>query len=136
APPAANQGKWVEQPRLPVPVGEMGVIECGGKIHIVAGYARHRVDGDFHQVFDPKTQSWSLKAPFPLPCNHVALAAIGSKIYSFGGFVEQNRCPHSSASSTTRPPTNGRRSPASCGRAAPRRRSCSTARSICSAAAT
>src|SRR5690349_7987314 len=23
APPAANQGKWVEQPRLPIPVGEM-----------------------------------------------------------------------------------------------------------------
>jgi len=53
APAAANPGKWVEQPRLPIPVGEMGVIECMGKIHIVAGYARHRVDGDFHQVFDP-----------------------------------------------------------------------------------
>jgi hypothetical protein len=25
----------------------------------------------------------------------VALAAIGSKIYAFGGFIEQNRCPHS-----------------------------------------
>jgi N-acetylneuraminic acid mutarotase len=73
----------------------MGVIECAGKIHIVAGYARHRVDGDFHQVFDPKAGQWTLKAPFPLPCNHVALAAIGTKIYSFGGFIEQNRCPHS-----------------------------------------
>src|ERR1700749_1197140 len=61
APPAANPGKWVEQPRLPIPVGEMGVIECEGKIHIVAGYARHRVDGDFHQVFDPKTEQWTLK---------------------------------------------------------------------------
>jgi N-acetylneuraminic acid mutarotase len=61
----------------------------------VAGYARHRVDGDFHQVYDPKTGQWTLKAPFPLPCNHVALAAIGSKIYAFGGFIEQNRCPHS-----------------------------------------
>src|ERR1700693_627742 len=54
APVAANPGKWVEQPRLPIPVGEHGVIECMGKIHVVAGYARHRVDGDFHQVFDPK----------------------------------------------------------------------------------
>jgi N-acetylneuraminic acid mutarotase len=95
APAAANPGKWVEQPRLPVPVGEHGVIACAGKIHAVAGYARHRVDGDFHQVFDPKSGTWTLKAPFPLPCNHVALANIGSKIYAFGGFVEQNRCPHS-----------------------------------------
>lgn len=36
-----------------------------------------------------------MKASFPLPCNHVAGASIGSKIYTFGGFVEQNRCPHS-----------------------------------------
>jgi N-acetylneuraminic acid mutarotase len=95
APPAANPGRWVEQPRLPIPVGEMGVITCAGRIHVVAGYARHRVDGDFHQVFDPATGSWTLKAKFPLPCNHVALAAIGAKIYAFGGFIEQNRCPHS-----------------------------------------
>src|SRR5262249_52932656 len=69
--------------------------ECKGKIHSVAGYAKHRVDQNFHQVFDPKAGSWSLKAPFPLPCNHVAAVSLGSKIYTFGGFIEQNRCPHS-----------------------------------------
>ena len=95
APPAANPGKWVEQPRLPIPVGEHAVIECAGKIHVIAGYARHRVDGNFHQVFDPKSGAWTMKAPFPLPCNHVAGVSIGSKVYTFGGFIEQNRCPHS-----------------------------------------
>jgi hypothetical protein len=95
APPAALQGRWVEQPRLPVPVGEMGVIDCGGKIHIIGGYARGRVDNDFHQVFDPTTQQWSFATPVPFPCNHIALAAISSRIYAFGGFIEQNRCPHS-----------------------------------------
>jgi len=95
APVAANPGRWVEQPPLPIPVGEHGVVTCMGKIHVVAGYARHRVDGDFHQVFDPTSGTWTLKAPFPVPCNHVALAAIGSRIYAFGGFLEQNRCPHS-----------------------------------------
>ena len=95
APKAANPGKWIEQPRMPIPTGEHAVIECQGKIHSVAGYAKHRVDQNFHQVFDPKTGSWSLKAPFPLPCNHVAGVSLGSKIYTFGGFIEQNRCPHS-----------------------------------------
>jgi N-acetylneuraminic acid mutarotase len=95
APAAANPGKWVEQPRLPVPTGEHAVIECQGRIHVIAGYARHRVDGNFHQVFDPATGSWALKASFPVPCNHVAGVAIGAKIYTFGGFIEQNRCPHS-----------------------------------------
>jgi hypothetical protein len=66
-----------------------------GKIHVIAGYARHRVDGGFHQVYDPKAKSWSQKAAFPLPCNHVAGVSIGPKVYTFGGFVEQNRCPHS-----------------------------------------
>ena len=95
APKAATPGKWIEQPRMPIPTGEHAVIECQGKIYSVAGYAKHRVDQNFHQVFDPKTGSWSLKAPFPLPCNHVAGVSVGSKIYTFGGFIEQNRCPHS-----------------------------------------
>ena len=95
APAAAKPGTWIEQPPLPIPVGEHGVVECMGKIHVVAGYARHRVDGDFHQVFDPATGAWTLKAAFPTPCNHVALVSLGAKIYAFGGFLEQNRCPHS-----------------------------------------
>ena len=33
APKAANPGKWVEKPRLPIPTGEHAVIECQGKIH-------------------------------------------------------------------------------------------------------
>ena len=65
APKAANPGKWIEQPRLPIPTGEHAVIECGGKIHSIAGYAKHRVDQNFHQVYDPATKSWSLKAAFP-----------------------------------------------------------------------
>jgi N-acetylneuraminic acid mutarotase len=95
APMAAKPGRWVEQPRLPIPVGEHAVIECMGKVHVITGYARQRVDGDFHQVFDPKAGTWSFKAPFPMPCNHLAGVSIGPKIYTFGGFVEQNRCPHS-----------------------------------------
>jgi N-acetylneuraminic acid mutarotase len=95
APAATKPGRWIEMPRLPVPTGEHAVIECRGNIHVIAGYAKHRVDGNFHQIYDTKSKTWSLKAPFPLHCNHVAGVSIGSKIYTFGGFIEQNRCPHS-----------------------------------------
>jgi N-acetylneuraminic acid mutarotase len=95
APKAANPGKWLEQPRMSVPTGEHAVIECQGKIHCVAGYARHRVDGNLHQVFDLKTGKWEMKAPFPIACNHVSGCSVGTKLYTFGGFIEQNRCPHS-----------------------------------------
>jgi hypothetical protein len=37
APVAANPGRWIEQPRLPIPVGEHAVIECMAKIHVIAG---------------------------------------------------------------------------------------------------
>src|SRR6516225_5238966 len=95
APPSANPGRWVEQPRLPIPVGEHAVIECMGKILVIAGYARHRVDGGSHKVYDARSKDGPLKAAVPLPCNHVAGVSIGPKIYTFGGFLEQNRCPHS-----------------------------------------
>ena len=56
APKAANPGTWVEQPRMPIPTGEHAVIECQGKIHSIAGYAKHRVDQNFHQVYDPASK--------------------------------------------------------------------------------
>ena len=31
APKAANPGKWIEQPRLPIPTGEHAVIECAAR---------------------------------------------------------------------------------------------------------
>jgi len=43
APKAANPGKWVEQPRMPIPTGEHAVIECQGKIHSIAGYAKRGI---------------------------------------------------------------------------------------------
>ena len=95
APAADTPGRWVACARLPIPVGEMGVIACQGRIHVIGGYARQRVDGDFHQVLDAAGEHWSLKAPLPFPCNHIALAEIDGRIYAFGGFIEQNRCPHS-----------------------------------------
>jgi hypothetical protein len=93
-PVAHNQGRWIEMPRMPIPTAEMGVIECGGRVHVVGGYARQNVNSAFHQVYDPQTGIWSFRAPIPFACNHLSLAVIGTRIYSFGGFIEQNRCPH------------------------------------------
>ncbi|ASP20058.1 N-acetylneuraminate epimerase [Antarctobacter heliothermus] len=94
-PNAANMGSWKEETRMPVATAEMGVVACNGKVHVIGGYARGQVNSDFHQVFDPATGEWELKAPIPYACNHLCNAVIGNRIYSFGGFIEQNRCPHS-----------------------------------------
>ncbi|WIY26569.1 Kelch repeat-containing protein [Parasedimentitalea psychrophila] len=94
-PQAANMGVWKEEPRMPIATAEMGVVACNGKVHVIGGYARGKANSDYHQVFDPATGEWTLKAPIPYACNHLCMTVIGSKIYSFGGFIEQNRCPHS-----------------------------------------
>ena len=85
---AKNLGRWVELPRMPIATAEMGVIECGGRVHVIGGYARGSVNSDFHQVYDPETKDWSFRAPIPFACNHLSLAVIGRRIYSFGGFIE------------------------------------------------
>lgn len=88
-------GRWIEMPRMPIPTAEMGVIECAGKVHVIGGYARQNVNSSFHQVYEPENETWSLKAQIPFATNHLSLAVVGKRIYSFGGFIEQNRCPHS-----------------------------------------
>jgi N-acetylneuraminic acid mutarotase len=85
----------IDMPRMPIPTAESGVIACNGKLHVIGGYARQNVNSAFHQVFDPVSRQWTMKAPMPFACNHLSLAVIGTRIYSFGGFIEQNRCPHS-----------------------------------------
>ena len=111
-PPAARPGRWVEQPRLPVPVGEMGVVACNGKIHVVAGYARGRVDNDYHQVFDPAAGIWSFMAP-PSRCPATTSRWCRSATSSTPSAASSSRTAarFRNASSTTRPPTNGTRSP-------------------------
>ena len=84
-PAAGRPGRWIEMPRMPIPTAESGVIECGGKLHVIGGYARQSVNSSFHQVYDPKDGTWTFKAPMPYACNHLSLAVIGTRIYSFGG---------------------------------------------------
>ena len=96
---------------MPIPTGEHAVIECQGKIHSIAGYAKHRVDQNFHQVFDPK--AGSLVAEGALP------AAVQSRRRRLDRHRRSTPSAASSSrtaaripnvSSTTPRPTNGRRS--------------------------
>ncbi|MCL6498570.1 MAG: galactose oxidase, partial [Firmicutes bacterium] len=64
-----------------------------GRVYVVAGYAHGRVDQPYNQVYDPATDSWRDLAPLPRGLNHVAVAGSRGRLYSFGGFTEQNRNP-------------------------------------------
>lgn len=98
APKAARQGAWRPRAPLPIPRTEMAwAAEFKGKVHLVGGYAEQRVDRNHHHAYDPVTDRWETLAEHPRGSNHVGVAALGDRLYAFGGFVEQNRTPHDGA---------------------------------------
>jgi N-acetylneuraminic acid mutarotase len=52
----------------------------GGKFYVVGGGFTDRVE-----VYDPATNGWSTRAPWPTPRLEVASTAVGGKLYAIGG---------------------------------------------------
>ena len=88
---AASAGKnW----KLLSPIGKhvygMTTAVLDNKIHLLGGvHGRDWTDPvDFHQVYDPTSDSWSLLEPIPDPCWGIGWgmsAVYGGQIYLFGG---------------------------------------------------
>ena len=98
APRAARQGAWRALAPLPIPRTEMAwAAEFRGRVHLVGGYAEQRVDRPYHHAYDPRADRWEELPPLPRGANHVGVAALGGRLYAFGGFLEQNRTPHDGA---------------------------------------
>jgi hypothetical protein len=100
----ANNGTWTTGTPLPTARSEVSVAAVGGTIYVVGGYAaagpspraldstgRVDVDEPLVQAYDTATARWSNRAPLPRGLNHVGVAALGGKLYAFGGFERQNR---------------------------------------------
>jgi hypothetical protein len=98
APPAPNQGRWTPRAPLPLPRTEMAwAVEYRGRVHLVGGYAEQRVDRPYHHAYDPAQDRWVTLPELPRGANHVGVVTVGSTLYTFGGFTEQNRTPHDGA---------------------------------------
>src|SRR5262249_3343754 len=105
---AAQQppGRWSSGPPLPTPRSEDAVAVLDGRIYVIAGYVPAGpqsavleamgdadVDGSLVEELDVASGRWSTRAPLPRGMNHVAAIGFAGKIYTFGGFVRQNRDP-------------------------------------------
>ncbi|MDQ8730567.1 kelch repeat-containing protein [Bradyrhizobium sp. LHD-71] len=96
APKAAQQGRWMAKADLPLPRSEMAWGTAHeGKMHIVGGYGAQQVDRPYHHVYDAASDRWTVAAPIPRGANHIGVAFLDGKLYAIGGFLEQNRKPHS-----------------------------------------
>jgi N-acetylneuraminic acid mutarotase len=91
---------WRALAPAPVARGAHNAVVVGGRIHVIGGAGLHpgsketalhparphRALGT-HEVFDPKTNSWSTRAELPTPRNHGAAAAVDGRIYVIGGRI-------------------------------------------------
>jgi len=72
---------------MPIPTFEIEVVELDDKIYVVGGFTP---DGkgslDTLQVYDTKTDTWTMGSPLPKPLHHLAGATFDGKIYVVGGF--------------------------------------------------
>lgn len=90
------QGTWTIGPSLPVGRSEVAVAMLDRRIYVIGGYANGNVDQSLVQVFRPAKQNgqvggeWHDAAPLPRGLNHVGAVGYRGKLYTFGGFSEQN----------------------------------------------
>jgi N-acetylneuraminic acid mutarotase len=93
---AATPGHWTTGPSLPVARSEVAIAMLDRRIYVIGGSANGNVDQSLVQVFRPVKQNgqvtgeWHDAAPLPRGLNHVGAVAYRGKVYTFGGFSEQN----------------------------------------------
>ncbi|MBV8726343.1 MAG: galactose oxidase [Candidatus Eremiobacteraeota bacterium] len=108
-------GTWLLGPPLPTARSEVSVTSIGTQIYVIGGYApidfskafsypmqldtsgKVDVDQSLVQVFDVATQRWSNRASLPRGMNHIGVTSFNDHVYTFGGFIGQNRNPVSDA---------------------------------------
>ena len=77
--------EWGKRGDLLEPNSEMAVAYLDGKIYVVGGYPSTRKSVDTVQVYDVKTDTWSLTTPYPTTINHASAVALDGLLYVVGG---------------------------------------------------
>ena len=75
---------WSAIAQMPKPV--LGsASQVGGKIYVVGIYSeRAGLSSNLNQMYDPATNTWTLKAPSPIPVSYSVSVVLDGKIYVFG----------------------------------------------------
>ncbi|MCP4726011.1 MAG: hypothetical protein GY863_13295 [bacterium] len=77
------EDKWTVNNNNPYTHSNHACVTVDGKIYTVGGNS----NSEKLEVYDPVTEKWDLLAPIPTPRQHInySAAAVGNKIYVFGG---------------------------------------------------
>lgn len=76
---------WTERAPMLLPRSEAAVAELNGKVYFMGGYPGARITSDSVQVYDPRTDSWELGPPLPVPLHHTMASVAAGRLYVIGG---------------------------------------------------
>ncbi len=79
------EGRWGRKAPLLEANSEFAAVELDGKIYVLGGYPASRQTQRTVQIYDIRSDSWSLGPPLPVANNHGMAAAVGGKVYLIGG---------------------------------------------------
>ena len=72
---------------MPIATSEIAVVELDDKIYVIGGFVPNGKGSlDTVQIYDTKTDTWTMGSSMPKPLNHPAAATFDGKIYVVGGF--------------------------------------------------
>jgi N-acetylneuraminic acid mutarotase len=81
----AQGGTWGRRAAMLEANSEFAVAELDGKVYVLGGYPASRQTQRTVQIYDTRTDTWSLGPKLPAPNNHGMAVAAAGKIYLIGG---------------------------------------------------
>jgi N-acetylneuraminic acid mutarotase len=84
-------GRWITNTfaPLPQPEEEYTAVVANDRLYLLGGNRGNRPEWPRHVLeYDLAADRWSTKKPVPFPGDHMAAAALGGKVYVFGGQAE------------------------------------------------
>jgi N-acetylneuraminic acid mutarotase len=88
---AQAPGRWItnKYAPLPQPEEEYTAVVANDRLYLMGGNRGNRKEWPRHVLeYDLAADRWATKKPVPFPGDHMAAAALGGKIYVFGGQAE------------------------------------------------
>jgi hypothetical protein len=86
-PPKDSSDFWVFT-KAPMLTGHanLAAVSVNNKIYAMGSGVLYGNASDTVEVYDPVTDTWTLKSPLPTPRYHLGAAEVDSKIYAIGGY--------------------------------------------------
>ncbi len=84
----AQTTRWRTRAHMPTPRTNLAVVAHNGLVYAIGGVSNDGVTGKV-EVYDPKSDTWSVRQPKPVPVGFIAAAVLGDKIYVPGGIDDR-----------------------------------------------